>query len=159
MSTYMKTETGGVAVGKDPCDGPVAVEGELGDIVHKLLEEGDEVDGVGGRAVTGAAGERVSARLPVGTTVEDMNSLDSLDGVCHVRAVALEEVHSIPARREHDLGAHAVRAVVVEEGGPVLPLWVALVSTSVHPDHPSATRSPAPHPDTEQRTHSLGRQS
>ena len=59
-----------------------------------------------------------------------MNPLDSLDRVRYVRAVALEKVNTIPARREHDLCSHAVWAVVVEEGGPVLPLGVALVPAS-----------------------------
>lgn len=59
----MKTETGGVAVGEDPCDGPVAVEGELCNVVHKFLEERDEVDGMRGRAVASAEGKTVLSNL------------------------------------------------------------------------------------------------
>lgn len=50
----MQTETGSVPVGPDPGDISYTVEGELGDVVNELLEEGNKMNRMGIWAVAGA---------------------------------------------------------------------------------------------------------
>ena len=100
--------TGRVAVGENP--GTRAPIIELVDGDEHLVKEGHEVDGVAVGAIT---------------------VVEVLDGVRHVRLViGGVQVHAVPAGREEDLSAHAIRTVVVEEVGAFCPVRVVVMSAA-----------------------------